>query len=116
MTPEQYKEQYNTRANVMKDRKEFVENIGTSLSAFQDFEAIRFAWSIKDEAEYVRIQDSINNDVFLRVDGLTKAEIFKEVCKVVLAGDVPECVPDRILTNNDEKRAILPLFNKEGQA
>lgn len=109
-------DEYNTTADILKDRRSYVEGLQQGLNAFQDFEAIRFAWSIKNQAEYVRIQDAINNDVFLHVEGLTKAEIFKEICKVVLAGDVAECVPDRLITDQEEKRHIVALFNKEGVA
>lgn len=107
------REQYNTIADTMRDRRNYVEGLQTCLGAFQDFEAIRFAWSVTRKAEYVRIQDSINNDVFLHVEGLTKAEIFKEICKVVLAGDLPECVPERLITNAEQKREIVPLFKEE---
>ena len=104
-------------AEFYRDRRAFVESLATGLSCFQDFEAIQYAWSIKDNGgEYVRIQDSINNDTYLHVEGLTDAEIYKEICKVILADDVPECVPDRLITDTATKRKIVPLFREEARS
>ncbi len=104
---------YNTAADILKDRRSYVEGLKTALNAFQDFEDIRFAWSIKNDAEYVRIQDAIEPDTFLHVEGMTKAEIFREICKVVLSHYVAECIPERLITDPELKREIIPLFNRE---
>jgi len=103
-------------AEFYRDRRAFVESLATGLSCFQDFEAIQYAWSIKNDGEYVRIQDSINNDTYLHVEGLSNAGIYREICKVILADEVPECVPDRLITDVSVKREIVPLFREEARS
>lgn len=101
-------------AEYYRERRSFIEDLGKGLSCFQDFEAIQYAWSIKTGEEYIRIQDAINNDVYLHVEDLTDADIYKEICRVILAGEIDECVPNRLVTDPDRKRLIVTLF-REGK-
>jgi len=103
-------------AEYYRERRAFVEGLATSLNCFQDFEAIQYAWSIRNSAEYVRIQDAISNDVYLHVEGLSNADIYKEICRVILAGEIDECVPNRLVTDSDKKREIVALFREEAKS
>lgn len=103
-------------AEYYRERRGFIEDLGKGLSCFQDFEAIQYAWSIKTGEEYIRIQDAINNDVYLHVEDLTDADIYKEICRVILAGEIDECVPNRLVTDPDRKRLILGLFREEARS
>lgn len=100
-------------AEYYRERRSFVEDLGKGLSCFQDFEAIHYAWSIKTGEEYIRIQDAIANDVYLNVRDLTDADIYKEICRVILADELDECVPRRLITDPDTKRLIVMLFREE---
>lgn len=103
-------------AEYYRERRAFIDRVGQGLSCFQDFEAIQYAWSIRNDAEYIRIQDAISNDVYLHVEGMTDADIYKEICRVILAGEIDECVPNRLVTDPDEKRRIVALFREEAKS
>lgn len=103
-------------AEYYRARRAFIEELGKGLSCFQDFEAIQYAWSIKTGEEYIRIQDAISNDVYLRVEDLTDGEVYKEICRVILAGEIDECVPKYLVTDPDQKRVILALLREEKDA
>lgn len=100
-------------AEYYRDRRAYVEGLWSGLKSFEDLESIQYAWSIRKESEYVRIQDAINNDIYLHIEGLSKAEIFREIAKVVLQGDYADCIPERLVTDIDEKREIVNLFRQE---
>lgn len=103
-------------AEYYRARRAFVEELGKGLSCFQDFEAIQYAWSIKTGEEYIRIQDAISNDVYLHVEDLTDAEVYKEICRVILSGEIDECVPYHLVTDPDQKRTVLMLLKEEPNA
>lgn len=89
-------------------KESYINCFGPVLNAFQDFDEIRFAWSIKEQTEYVRISDLISAPVFIDVTGLTRAEMCKEICKYISEGE-----SDRLVTDAEEKRKIVALFRKE---
>ena len=103
-------------AEYYRERRAFIDELGNSLKCFKDFEAIQYAWSIKTGEEYVRIQDAISNDVYLHVENMTDADIYKEICRVILAGEIDECVPNRLVTDPDEKRVIVALLREDRDA
>lgn len=102
-----------SRAEYYRERRAYVEGLWSGLKCFEDLESIRYAWSIKNDSEYIRIQDMINNDVYLHVEGMTPAEIYKEICRVILAGEIDECIPIRLVTDPNKKREIAALFREE---
>ena len=97
-----------TLAEYINLKETYINTFAPVLNAFQDFDEIRFAWSIKEKTEYVRISDLIAAPVFLNVTGLTRAEMCKEICKFVSEGE-----SDRLVTDTEEKRKISSLFRKE---
>lgn len=103
-------------AEYYRERRAFIDELGNGLKCFQDFEAIQYAWSIKTGEEYIRIQDAISNDVYLHVENMTDADIYKEICRVILAGEIDECVPNRLVTDADKKRTILGLLREEAKS
>jgi hypothetical protein len=101
-----------SRAEYYRDRRAYIEGLWSGLKGFEDLESIRYAWSINTGNEYIRIQDSISNDIYLHVENLTKAEIFKEIARVVLQGDYDVCVPERLITEIGQKREVNALFRE----
>jgi len=95
-----------------RNRRAYIEGLWSGLKSFGDLESIQYAWSIKKDGEYIRIQDSINNDIYLHIEGLTNAEVYRQIAKVVLQGDFEGCVPERLITDIAEKRSIAPLFRE----
>lgn len=103
-------------AEYYRERRAFIDELGNGLKCFNDFESIQYAWSIKTGEEYVRIQDAIANDVYLHVEDMTKADIYKEICRVILANEIDECVPNRLITDPDKKRTVFALLKEERDA
>ena len=99
-------------AEYYRERRAFIEELGNGLKCFKDFEAIQYGWSIKTGEEYVRIQDAIANDVYLHVENMTDADIYKEICRVILANEIDECVPNRLITDPDKKRTAFALLKE----
>ena len=64
----------------------------------------------------MRIQDAIANDVYLHVEDMTNADIYKEICRVILANEIDECVPNRLITDPDKKRTVFALLKEERNA
>lgn len=102
-----------SKAEYYRERRAYIEGLWNGLQCFEDLESIQYAWSIKNESEYIRIQDMINNDVYLHVEGMSNADIYREICRVILAGEVDECIPLRLITDPVEKREIAALFKEE---
>ena len=93
-------------------RKRYVENLDHCLSAFEDFDSIKYAWSAVSGGEYVKLTNRLNGAVFFNVKGLTKAEIFKEVARYVLSGEVRDSVPVCLVMGHSERLAVDTLFRK----
>lgn len=96
------------------DRAKYVGDLWKGLKGFEDFEDIQYIYSFTNETEFIRIKDSIDNDVYLDVEGLTKSEIFRQIAKVILQGDFVGCVPERMITDAEYKRTVARLF-REGE-
>ena len=98
-------EQVGTCAEYINLRKGYIESFTPVLNAFVDFHSISFAWSIKEGSEYVRVADTIGEPAFFDVTGLTRAEMAGEMFK-----HFGGTGSDRLITDKEEKRRIVPLF------
>lgn len=93
-------------------RKLFVADMGDCLGAFDDFDSIQYVWSAVSNGEYVKLSSRLNGSVFFDIQGLTKAEIFKEIARYVLSGDLRESVPTCMVTDYAERLRIDSLFRR----
>lgn len=93
-------------------RKMFVANMGDCLSAFDDFDSIQYVWSAVSNGEYVKLTNRLDGSVFFDIQGLTKAEIFKEISRFILSGDLRDSVPNCMVTDYAERLRIDSLFRR----
>ena len=98
-------ERTGTCAEYINLRKSYVEGFVPVLSAFVDFDSIAYAWSIQEGSEYVKVSDTIGEPAFFDVTGLTRAEMAGEMFKYFDGTG-----SDRIITDVETKRRIVPLF------
>ena len=102
----------NTRGAYFTDRKNYVDGLMLALAPIRDFDAIEYARTYTTEEEFVRITDTIGGCAFLDVTALTKAEILKDIARVLLLDELKGVhFPKSIITDIDRKRQIAPLFN-----
>lgn len=93
------------------EKKDYIGTLRTALKPFQDFEDIRYARSYVTEEEFVKISDQLGNAAFLDVTGMTKAELLKEVARVILLDEIQgQFAPKSVVTDIERKRKIAPLF------
>ena len=93
-------------------RRDYVEGLATALQSLQDFDQILYARTYTTEEEFVRISDIIGNACYLDVTALPLAQVFKDVVKCVLVGEIRDgnIVPASLITDINRKRKIAPLF------
>jgi len=101
-----------TRGTNFADREKYVNGLTLALNPLRDFDSIKYGHFYSTDEEYIKISDTIGSSLFLNVTALTKAQILKEVAKVVLQGEIkgPEIVPETLITDKNELRKIAPLF------
>lgn len=98
------------RGTYFTDRQKYVEGTCTMfMQPIRDFGEIRYGHSYSTDEEFVKISDTIGSSCFLDVTALTKAEIAKELCKVILL-DQTKVAPESVITSIEELRRIAPLF------
>lgn len=100
----------NTRGAYFTDRQHYIEGLQVALAPLRDFDAIRYGRFYSTEEEFIKISDTIGSSAFLNITALSKAEILKDVAKMVLQGDVKGIVPSSLITDKDEMRRVAPLF------
>lgn len=99
-----------TRGAYYTDRRRFVEGACTMfMQPIRDFDAVKYGHFYSTDEEFIKISDTLGNACFLDVTALTKAEIVKELCKVVLL-DQSRVVPDTVISDINRLRTIAPLF------
>ena len=99
------------KGQIYTDKRDYVSALKAILEPVQDFEDIKYARSYVTEEEYVKISDQLGNAAFLDVTGMTKAELLKEVARVILLDELRGgCTPESVVTNIIEKRKVAPLF------
>ena len=92
------------------DRERYVNGLTLALSPLRDFGLIRYGRFYSTDEEYVKVADMIGNSVFLNVTAMSKAEILKDVARVILQGDEKGIVPRSLVTDKNEMRHAAPLF------
>ena len=93
------------------EKGNFVTNLNKILSVIGDFEAIKYSRSAITGGEYVKISDVLGGYVYLDVTGASLESILKDVCKVVLNGELESHqFPKSIIHDKQKLREIAPLF------
>lgn len=99
------------KGQIYTDKRDYVSALKAVLTPVQGFEDIKYARSYVTEEEYVKISDQFGNAAFLDVTGMTKAEMLKEVARVILLDELRGgYAPESVITNVTEKRKVAPLF------
>ncbi len=96
-----------TKGEYINFRKSYIEGFAPVLNAFTDFNSISYAWSIKDNQEYVRISDTISEPAFFDVTGLSRSEMAIELFKYF-----DSTGSERLITDPEQKRKIVKLFRE----
>lgn len=98
------------RGEYYTDRRKFIEGTCTMfMQPIRDFGAIKYGHFYSTDEEFVKISDTIGSACFLNITALTKAEIVKEICKVILV-DQSKTMPGTLISDINKLRAIAPLF------
>lgn len=95
-----------TRGMMLNNKREYVAMLGELLSVMPDFDSIKYANSYVTDQEYIKMGDTIGNVCFMNVTAFSEAEILRDVCKVIAAGDLPFS----IITDTATKKKIAHLF------
>lgn len=95
-----------TRGTMLLDKRDFVHRLNDVFAVMDDFGSIDYTFSYITDQEYLRICDTIGSVVFLNVTAFSEAEILRDVCKIVAAGDLPFSM----IHDTATKRKIAPLF------
>ena len=99
------------RGSYYETRKSYVEGLMIALAPMQDFNSIDYARSYSTDEEFTRITDTIGGCVFLDITALSRAEILKEVARIILCDELMgQYSPKHIIHDTDKKRKIAPLF------
>lgn len=99
------------KGQVFTDKRDYIDSLRSALEPMQDFDDIKYARSYVTEEEFVRISDQLGNAAFLNVTGMSKAELLKEVSRVVLLDELQgQFAPKSVITGIDAKRKVAPLF------
>lgn len=96
---------------IYTDKRDYVSALKAVLEPIQDFLDLMYARSYVTEEEYLKISDQLGNAAFLDVTGMTKAEMLKEVARVILLDEIQgQFAPKSVVADIETKRKIAPLF------
>ena len=99
---------------VTNQNRNYTEVLNATLQPLLDFDCCEYAVNNVTQQEYIRIADTIGSVAYFDVTGMTRAEILKDVCKVVLL-DQARLVPASLITDREKKRAAAKQFRSEAR-
>lgn len=96
------------------DRKAYVEGLTIGLNALREFDGIEYTRKPLTGEEFVKISDLTGASIFLDVTEMTKAEILKDVAKVLLMGDIDDSriIPQSFVADKEQMLDIAELFRR----
>lgn len=102
---------------VNSDKKEYVELLDAVLSALNSFDRCEYAINEITQQEYMRVLDRFGAVAYFDITGMTKAEVLKDVCKMLLmdqakAPDGRSLVPESMVTDNRTLLKASDLFRR----
>ena len=105
-----------TNATMMyyDDRESYVEGLSIGLNALREFDGIEYTRKPLTGEEFVKISDLTGASMFLDVTKMTKAEILKDVAKVLLMGDIDDSriIPQSFITDKEQMLDVAELFRR----
>lgn len=105
-----------TNATMMyyDDRKAYIEGLTIGLNALREFDGIEYTRTPLTGEEFVKVSDLTGASMFLDVTEMTKAEILKDVARILLMGEINDdrIIPKGFVTDKDEILAIAELFRR----
>lgn len=104
----------NKRMEYYDLRKNYVEGLRTALAPIRSFDNIEYMKRTLTGEEFVKISDLLGASMFLDVTGMERAEILKDVCRVVLMDDVNDSaiIPHGFITDDDKRLGVAELFRR----
>lgn len=102
---------------VNSGKKEYVELLDAVLSALNSFDRCEYAINNITQQEFMRVLDRFGAVAYFDITGMTKAEVLKDVCKMLLmdqakAPDGRSLVPESMVTDNRTLLKASDLFRR----
>ena len=102
---------------VTNDKREYVTALNTVLAALDSFDACEYAINDITQQEYMRVRDRFGAVAYFDITGMTRAEILKDVCKMLLidqakAPDGRSLVPESMIIDNRKLLKASDLFRR----
>ena len=94
---------------VNREKKDYAQVLDAALDPMLDFDSCEYAINEITQEEFLRISDKLGSCCYLDITGMSRAQILKDVCKIVLL-DQARLAPNSIITDIDKKRRVAPLF------
>lgn len=105
-----------TNATMMyyDDRASYIEGLAIGLNAIREFDGIEYTRKPLTGEEFVKISDLTGASMFLEVTKMTKAEILKDVARVLLMGDIDDSriIPQSFVADKEQMLDIAELFRR----
>lgn len=104
----------NAKMLYYDDRKAYVEGLSIGLNALREFDGIEYTRRTLTGEEFVKISDLTGASMFLDVTHMTKAEILKDVAKVLLMGDIDDSriIPLGFVSDKEKMLDVAELFRR----
>lgn len=96
------------------DRQMYVEGLRIGLCALREFDGIEYFRKALTGEEFVKISDLTGSSMFLDITKMTKAEILKDVAKVLLMGDIDDSriIPMSFISDKEKMLDVAELFRR----
>ena len=99
------------------DKKDYVEALDSVLKALNSFDRCEYAINNITQQEFMRVLDRFGAVAYFDITGMTRAEILKDVCKMLLmdqakAPDGRSLVPESMVTDNRTLYKASDLFRR----
>lgn len=104
-----------TNAEYYDLRKTYIEGaLQMALSPIRSFDGIEYMRKSLTGEEFVKVSDLTGATMFLDVTGMTRAEILKDVARLVLMGDINDSaiIPVGFVFGTEQKLEIAELFKE----
>lgn len=99
------------------EKANYVEVLDSAMAALNSFDRCEYAINNITQQEYMRILDRFGAVAYFDITGMTRAEILKDVCKMLLmdqakAPDGRSLVPESMITDNRKLLKVSDLFRR----
>lgn len=104
-----------TNAEYYDLRKSYVEGaLQMALTPIRSFDGIEYTRKALTGEEFVKISDLTGATMFLEVTGMTRAEILKDIARLVLMDDINDSavIPVGFVWGQEKKLEIAELFKE----